>query len=157
MLWATRLGVIRAYAIRHGAGPFPTEDPTLRLPELHNPDGYAGRFRVGALDLVLLRYALRVAPMDALAVTCLDRVGAAAGICVAYEGLDELALPETLEEAERLGQQLRAVRPVLSRCDDLLDHIEACAGIPLVLTAKGPTALDRCWRARLPLRADSSW
>ena len=142
-----RLGVTRAYCTRHGAGPFPTEEPRRVLPELHNPDGCAGQFRVGALDLVLLRYALRAAPMDALAITCLDRVGAAPSVCVAYQDLEELPLPETLAESEIIGQRLREVRPVLEHCENLVDTVEACAGIPVVLTAFGPTADERHWRA----------
>ena len=44
------LGVTRTYMTRHGAGPFPTEDPELAkvLPELHNGTGeYQGGFRMG--------------------------------------------------------------------------------------------------------------
>ena len=141
-----RLGVTRAYTTRHGAGPFPTEDPTMHLPELHNPDGHAGRFRVGALDLMLLRYALRAAPMDELAVTCLDRVGATPVVGVAYEGRDDLELPRTLQEAETLGQQLHQVQPVWSHCEDLVAVVEERTGIPVVLTAHGPTPNDRQWR-----------
>ncbi len=43
------LGVTRTYMTRHGAGPFPTEDPELAkvLPELHNGTGeYQGGFRM---------------------------------------------------------------------------------------------------------------
>ncbi|GAB7047682.1 adenylosuccinate synthetase [Catenuloplanes indicus] len=76
-----RLGVTRTYATRHGAGPFPSEDPSLAplLPEPHNGTGrWQGAFRVGHLDLVLLRYALEVCGgVDALAVTHLDTAAAA--------------------------------------------------------------------------------
>ena len=143
---STRLGVVRAYTTRHGAGPFPTEDPNMHLPEPHTPDGHAGRFRVGALDVVLLRYALRAAPMDGLAVTCLDRVGATPLVCLEYEGLEELALPSTLEEAEAVGQVLRSVRPVISPCEQVVEAIERWTGVPVVVTASGPTAADRQWR-----------
>lgn len=142
----TRLGVLRAYTTRHGAGPFPTEDPSMNLPELHNPDGRAGRFRVGALDVVLLRYALRVAPMDGLAVTCLDRVGSTPLVCLKYDELDQLAQPSTLEEAEAIGLALRSVRPVLSPCAHLIEDIEQWTGVRVMLTSSGPTAGDRRWR-----------
>ncbi len=143
---STRLGVVRAYSTRHGAGPFPTEDPNMFMPEPHNPDGHAGRFRVGALDLVLLRYALRAAPMDGLAVTCLDRVGRVPLVCREYAGLDELALPNTLEEAEATGLALGSVRSVLSPCEHLVETIEGWTGVPVVLTSSGPTSADRRWR-----------
>jgi adenylosuccinate synthase len=141
----TRLGVVRAYATRHGAGPFPTEDASMNLPELHNPDGHAGRFRIGALDVVLLRYALRVAAMDGLAVTCLDRVGPTPLVCLAYDGFDELALPGTLDEAEALGRALRSMRPVLSPCTQLSEAVEQWTGVKVMLTSFGPTAGARQW------------
>lgn len=69
-------GVLRAYYTRHGEGPFPTEDPALHLPELHNrEDGPAGRFRVGRFDAELAQKAIGFAgPIDKLAITCLDRI-----------------------------------------------------------------------------------
>ena len=75
---AYRLGVLRAYATRHGAGPFPTESPDVppaRTRE-HNVSGpWQGSFRTGWLDAVLTRYALAAAgPADGLALTHLDRV-----------------------------------------------------------------------------------
>lgn len=55
-------GASRVYHTRHGHGPFPTEDYAVTYdmaPELHNVYGhYQGGWRVGALDLALLRYAI---------------------------------------------------------------------------------------------------
>lgn len=72
-----RLGVLRAYFVRHGPGPFPTEDPLLSvaLPDIHNRKGrWQGNVRVGWFDAVLARYALEVCGgVDALAITNLDR------------------------------------------------------------------------------------
>lgn len=46
------LGLTRTYATRHGAGPMPTEDAALDLPEPDNGPGlYQGNWRVGHLDL----------------------------------------------------------------------------------------------------------
>ena len=73
----TRIGVLRSYMTRHGAGPLVTEDDSLRelFPEPHNEDaGWQGRFRVGHFDAVAARYAVSVTgPVDYLAVTHLDR------------------------------------------------------------------------------------
>lgn len=86
----TRIGVLRAYSTRHGAGPFVTEDARLSasLPDAHNKDNlWQQAFRVGYLDLVATRYALDVAgPVDALAVTNLDRLATlpAWKLCNAY-------------------------------------------------------------------------
>jgi adenylosuccinate synthase len=71
------LGVTRTYSTRHGAGPFPNEEPALasRLPEAESWNDFQGAFRVGALDLDRLRYAIAASPIDALVITHLDRLG----------------------------------------------------------------------------------
>lgn len=84
-----RIGVLRSYMTRHGAGPLVTEDDSLRelLPEPHNEDaGWQGRFRVGHFDAVAARYAAAVAgPVDQLAITHLDRLNALPQrICTEY-------------------------------------------------------------------------
>jgi len=83
-----RLGVLRAYATRHGEGPFPTEEPSLApsVPEPHNTaEGWQGGFRVGAFDAVLGRYALQVCGgVDSLAVTHVDRLTPHWSVCSAY-------------------------------------------------------------------------
>ena len=74
----TRLGVVRAYATRHGAGPFPTEDRalTLALPDKHNPrNDWQQTFRVGHFDMMTTRYAQDViGQLDYLAVTNVDQL-----------------------------------------------------------------------------------
>jgi len=139
----TRMGVLRAYAVRHGAGPLPTQDRawSAALPEPHNPEGpWQGAPRKGPLDLVLLRYALAVCRgVDALALTCLDELAAVPcpSVCVGYEpppglassppgqarlasvGSDGLlhrllpGLPTDIAHRQALGELLRVVRPVL--------------------------------------------
>ncbi len=76
------LGVTRAYAIRHGAGPLPTNDTALAehlLPGSHKLDNrWQGEVRVGAFDGVLLRYAINVcggpSVFDGLAITWFDQI-----------------------------------------------------------------------------------
>ena len=78
----TKMGVHRAYTIRHGAGPMPTADPTMAedlLPDSHKQvNRYQGEVRVGPLDLVLLRYAIEVCggpgAIDGLAITWFDQI-----------------------------------------------------------------------------------
>jgi adenylosuccinate synthase len=74
----TSLGVMRAYATRHGAGPFPTEDQALanKLVELHNSTGkWQGDFRFGHLDILMLKYAIAACGnLDGLVVTGLDQL-----------------------------------------------------------------------------------
>lgn len=151
----TRLGVLRAYTTRHGAGPFPTERPAWRLPELHNPnDGWQGVFRVGPLDGVLVRYAAEVAgAMDGVVVTCVDRVPAF-DVCTAYD-VDGVRIERLdpgpssdLGHREALGEILRRVRPEitsLASADALLAFVAERAGAPVVLVSSGPTARDKRW------------
>ena len=69
-----RIGCLRSYYTRHGAGPFPTEDNSLDLPEPHNGnDGFQGKFRVGHFDFTLAKQALSiVGGVDVLAISHLD-------------------------------------------------------------------------------------
>lgn len=59
-----RLGVVRSYLTRHGAGPFMSQDQHLTdtLVETHNnaANDWLGDFRVGHFDTVALRYALAI-------------------------------------------------------------------------------------------------
>lgn len=77
----TVIGVLRAYATRHGAGPFPLYDDVLtrELPDKYNPENpWQTRLLCGWWDFDMLRYSARVAKaqggLDALALTCLDQV-----------------------------------------------------------------------------------
>ncbi|MFP2928094.1 adenylosuccinate synthetase [Pyxidicoccus sp. 3LG] len=97
-----RLGVLRAYATRHGEGPFPTEEPALAplVPEPHNDArGWQGGFRVGGFDAVLARYALAACEgVDALALTHLDRLASRWPVCTAYSappGHDDVLTRDT--------------------------------------------------------------
>lgn len=72
-----RIGVIRLYSVRHGPGPFVTEDEKLKnvLTEAHlrfNP--WQGEVRCGWLDLVATRYALKISGVDEIAVTNIDQL-----------------------------------------------------------------------------------
>jgi adenylosuccinate synthase len=85
------LGVSKAYVTRVGAGPFPSEiagDAQGRLRELGGEYGtVTGRERrCGWLDLVALRYAVRVNGMTSLALTKLDVLSAfdELPVCVRY-------------------------------------------------------------------------
>lgn len=75
-----RIGCLRTYHTRHGAGPFPTEDTSLDLPEDHNgKNEFQGAFRVGDMDWKLAADAIDiVGGVDGLAIShfdCLPRLG----------------------------------------------------------------------------------
>jgi adenylosuccinate synthase len=71
-----RIGCLRTYFTRHGAGPFPTEDNNLKplLPEPHNGDeGFQGSFRVGRFDWDKAFIANRIlGGIDGIALSHLD-------------------------------------------------------------------------------------
>jgi adenylosuccinate synthase len=157
----TRVGVLRTYATRHGEGPFPTERAALAaaLPEMHNAgDGWQGGFRVGALDLVLARYALAACGgADALAITHLDRVTPAWPLCDAWEaddhprwiregglvrGITPLRTRDLRAQAA-LGEHLGRVRAHVRAVDgDVAGTIADALGVPLRWTGWGPRRGD---------------
>lgn len=97
-----RLGVLRAYHTRHGAGPIPTHDTTLSLqiPDHHNGTGrWQGNFRVGWFDMVLAKYAKAVCgQVDSLAITNLDRFARVPNrkLCVGYHVPKDMRLDPAL-------------------------------------------------------------
>src|SRR5581483_3725706 len=94
------LGVSKAYVTRVGEGPFPSEIPgetQARLRELGGEYGtVTGRERrCGWLDLVALRYAVRVNGMTSLALTKLDVLSEfdELPVCVRYRMRDGSETP----------------------------------------------------------------
>lgn len=89
----TKVGVLRGYMTRHGAGPFPTEIDNDNPPEsairkdVHNQWGrFQEGFRLGHFDAVLARYALEViGGVDELAITNLDKLGPLPRFCSSYD------------------------------------------------------------------------
>ena len=134
-----RIGVMRAYQTRHGAGPLVTESEefTKNYPEVlkdHNiPNDWQGNFRVGCLDIVATQYALDVlGGVDWIAMTCLDKLHDYSDVpmCYAYarqevskednilpiEFFDStrrihVKKPWSLEHQENLTKELYKIRP----------------------------------------------
>ena len=126
-----RVGVIRAYATRHGVGPFPTEYSPLSglLKDKHNiTNPWQQNLRYGWLDLVLLRYALLCnGGIDALAVTCMDDLDKIPRplICVdhAYDLKDDCAELEPNFSHDVAGQEVRITNR-LSKCHPMYDNLQ---------------------------------
>lgn len=147
---AFRLGVVRSYSTRHGAGPFPTEDPTLKLPEPHNAWGpWQESFRQGWLDALLLRYAVQACGgIDGLAVTHLDRVRPGWKWAQSYQRIDRVTLGRfrDLDYQQNLGELLADVHPILQDVEneaELCGLLAATTRAPIVLTSHGPKASDK--------------
>ena len=157
-------GVCKSFQTRVGSGPFPTEvfdDLALRLRGTgENPwDEYGtttGRARrVGWLDGVLLRYAVRINGLTELVITKLDILSGfeTLKICTAYKkdgqvfsdlpfGPTELSGYEPIyEEVDGWKEDVTAIRkwkelPTAAR--KYLETISKVAGIPIRLVSVGP-------------------
>ena len=163
-------GVTKAYATRVGAGPFPTELHDELGDEIrakgHEFGTTTGRpRRCGWLDLVALRYAVRLNSMTALCVTKLDVLSGFDTLRVAtkYRGSrDEDFVTDTFpfhqsvlhravgdyEElpgwSEDLGDA-RSVDDLPKAARDYLRFIEEFTGVPIVLVGVGPGREQIVW------------
>ncbi len=75
----TSLGLLRAYATRHGPGPFVSQDDALSqyIVDPHNQfNDWQRSFRLGWFDAVAARYAIAACEgrMDGLVISCLDQL-----------------------------------------------------------------------------------
>ncbi|MEK7545858.1 MAG: adenylosuccinate synthetase [Patescibacteria group bacterium] len=162
-----KIGVIRGYATRHGAGPFPTGNAmmTRLLPDADNVmNDWQKGFRVGWLDLVAIRYAIAACGgIDALAVTCLDRLKPIRtwDVCDAYETptgtIRDLSLGprQDLAHQESLTSLLASAKPKYRMTTDRedFDHkaiehalaVNSLLGEPAegLLISTGPTRADK--------------
>jgi len=161
---ASVIGVVKAFQTRVGSGPFPTElagDLAMRLRGTGtNPwDEYGtttGRpRRVGWLDGVLLRYAIRINGITELTVTKLDVLTGLEKIklCTAYRrdgktytdlsfGPSDLSPYEPVyEQFTGWKEEVTAVRKwneLPSAAQAYLDRIASLAGVPVRLVSVGP-------------------
>jgi adenylosuccinate synthase len=152
---AVRLGVIRTVTTRHGPGPHPTEDGSLAKiwKEPHNgAEGWQGAFRVGHLDLVAHKYAIRACDgVDQIVVTHADHRWNKRKdrwwYSSKYDGWrDGIPLPNKgdLVAQELTTEALFGTDAILTECntEELMRAIEANLG-PIALVSHGPTAEDK--------------
>jgi adenylosuccinate synthase len=135
------IGVAKSYVTRVGQGPFPSEiegPDQERLRELGGEYGtVTGRERrCGWLDLVALRYAVRVNGIDQLALTKLDVLShfAELPVCVRYrtpsggETRDFPAHQSDFHAASPVYEVLPGWNEPLDRCDSVEDLPPAARG-----------------------------
>lgn len=109
------IGVFKAYTTRVGSGPFPTE-LNNEIGEKIRADGHefgstTGRARrTGWLDLVALKYAIRVNGITNLAMMKLDVLTGhdKIGVCTAYKLNGEI-----ITELPTMGYELKKIEPVI--------------------------------------------
>lgn len=166
----TRVGVLRGYMTRHGAGPFVTEDKDVAVPESeHNGrGGWQGEFRMGHFDALMANYALEICGgVDELALTCLDHLGGPIKAAWEYTSrstgharFDRMPVhryePENgyagptpwqhLHKMEELGKTLGYIRPIYSDTPDtktFLAQVEKATKTPIGILSYGPRASDK--------------
>ena len=158
------IGVVKAFQTRVGSGPFPTEifdDLALRLRGTgeHPWDEYGtttGRpRRVGWLDGVLLKYAVRINGISELAVTKLDILSGVESIqlCAAYRRNGKIITdlpfgPADLSPYEPVYEELTGWKEDVSavqKWEELpttarayLARIADLAGVPVRIVSVGP-------------------
>jgi adenylosuccinate synthase len=161
-------GVAKAYATRVGAGPFPTElhDETgeRMLERGHEFGTTTGRRRrCGWMDLVALRYAVRLNRMSSLAITKLDVLGGIDPLRVAvrYRSKEGAVLADfpyhqsILHSAEPEYEELPGFDADLGACRseadlpaaarDYLRFVADFAGVPIRLVGVGPDREQVVW------------
>ena len=143
-------GLMRAYQTRHGAGPMPTQSSDLNyIQESHNQtELWAGDFRNGYLDLVLLDYALNVNPVDELVISHLDAVKEYAFVDE-YDKTKQLNKPD--EDLDVTNTNLlKSVKEynlhICTNEDDFLYQIEKLLNTQIKLVSHGQTHVDRALR-----------
>lgn len=161
------IGVFKAYATRVGAGPFPTElldqtGETLRTTG-HEFGSTTGRpRRCGWLDLVALKYAIRLNGITSLAMMKLDVLSGLDKIqvCTGYKvgGQTITEWPSTLKELEgaqpiltefsgwkedltKINQLSQLPRPVNQYLDFIADQVKT----PIDVISVGPGREQTLW------------
>ncbi|HHI97669.1 MAG TPA: adenylosuccinate synthase [Thermodesulfatator atlanticus] len=154
------LGICKAYTTRVGGGPFPTELFDEIGQYMREKGGEYGSTtgrprRCGWLDGVVLKEAVRLNGLSALAITKLDVLTGLdpLKVCVAYEldGTRVETIPGSIRAVERLKpiyEELPGWQEDISgvtRFEDLpencrayLAYIEKLAGVPVEIVSVGP-------------------
>jgi adenylosuccinate synthase len=161
-------GVAKAYATRVGAGPFPTElhdEIGERLLERGHEYGTTTgrRRRCGWMDLIALRYAVRLNRLDSLAITKLDVLSGIGPLRVAVryrskEGavLDSFPYHQSIlhsatPEYEELPgfdvdiEQCREEKDLPQAARDYIAYIADFVGVPVRLVGVGPDRDQVVW------------
>jgi len=161
-------GVAKAYVTRVGAGPFPTELSGEFGDAMREAGGEYGTTtgrarRVGWLDLVQLRYAVRLNTITALAVTKLDVLTGLGSlrVCTRYRGAEEASFDHfpyhqtVVHRALGEYEELPGWDEDLGDCRDEADLPQAARdylaflgdflGVPIALVSVGPGRDQVIW------------
>jgi adenylosuccinate synthase len=161
-------GIAKAYSTRVGAGPFPTELDDALGDQLREAGGEFGTTtgrprRCGWLDLVALRYAVRINGLTALVLTKLDALTGIdpLNVAMSYTGpegatFDEFPYHQSiLHKAEPEYREFpgwhdpirgaRSLDELPREAREYLDFIADYLGVPIVLVGVGPARDEVIW------------
>lgn len=156
------IGVAKAYTTRVGKGPFPTELFDAVGDEIRNKGHEFGTVtgrprRTGWFDSVIMRHAVRVNGLTALAINKIDTLSDMGNlkVCVAYKKADGTVLKhypaslEELAECEPVYEEFEGFTGDLSGCrsfDELpesckvyIEHLERLCECPVKMVGVGPS------------------
>lgn len=161
------IGVFKAYCTRVGSGPFPTELNNA-IGEKIQAEGHefgstTGRARrCGWLDLVALKYAIRLNGINSLAMmkldvlSCLDEVY----VCTGYKIRDSIVhefptdtnelknIEPILEKFSGWKEDLTAIRSVMTlpkKATDYIHFVQRYLGCPIDVISIGPDREQTLW------------
>jgi len=161
-------GIAKAYATRVGAGPFPTELDDELGESIREGGGEYGTTtgrprRVGWIDLVALRYAVRLNTLTHLVITKLDVLSGLGSlrVCTGYRGADEATFKHypyhqsVLHQATGAYEDLPGWDDDITECRteedlptaarDYLAFLSEFVGVPIALVGVGPGREQIIW------------
>lgn len=140
---ARKIGVMRSYTTRHGAGPFPTELPYHDQEEHNSDHPYQGTFRAGLLDLVLMKYGLDASMASEIALTHVDRLPPR--VCVSYDNFD--LKYSVAQSGETLTDKLQTAKPLYVNFPEdeksIIHNIERTLECPIKIISRGKEACHK--------------
>ncbi len=161
------VGITKAYTTRVGSGPFPTEMNEALSERLRTEGGEYGATtgrprRCGWLDLVALKYAIRVNGLTSLALMKLDVLSGHEKIevCTAYklDGAEIKELPVNSFDLERVEpvyraltgwsenlQNVRSIQDLPQSARDFIQFIATEVATPIDVVSVGPGREQTLW------------
>jgi len=161
------VGVFKAYCTRVGSGPFPTELKNATGEKIQK-DGHefgstTGRARrCGWLDLVALKYAIRLNGINSLAMMKLDVLSdhEEVGICTAYKLNGEIITEfptstELVAQAEPIIEympgwkedltQVKQLKDLPIKAMNYINYVQGQLGTPIDIISVGPDREQTLW------------
>ncbi|NGX51088.1 MAG: Adenylosuccinate synthetase [Chlamydiae bacterium] len=152
------IGVMKSYTTRVGNGPFPTEFSAAELSHFSSHEearefgvSTGRKRRIGWLDIPLLKRAIRLSGVDALALTKLDILDSQdfIKICVGYKGVENLPvyhehwkalepLYETLPGWKESTKKWKKLEEFPKNARIFVDRIETLLDRPIEILSFGP-------------------